>query len=334
MTRSVSVILLLAAFFLLTTSWALSPTQEPQEVYPTTQPTAPPKDAVVGGPSEVIAQTAREVGLSADLVETYGLLGVRATASAPNPSSSLISTPSPETSVPIASAAPPFDTANTIPAATFTATVEAVSPVPTPVLANATSTMSPPQPTEFVPTGTPTSHPIPTSTRTPTRPPKPTPTATAEPTKSGVATVAPPKLLRLPTVGIEAAFEFVGLTPEGAMDTPKNPDKVAWYQFGPRPGQPGNAVIAGHVDWAGKVRAFWWLNRLEPGDVVEIIDQKDNSYSFVIKRKQLYDASTAPVQEIFAGSGAPEITLITCGGVFDHRTRQYLSRLVVRAALQ
>jgi len=135
-------------------------------------------------------------------------------------------------------------------------------------------------------------------------------------------------------VGIEASFEYVGLTPDGAMDTPKHPDRVAWYRYGPRPGQPGNAMITGHVDWVGRVRAFYWLNSLGQGDLVEIIDQNDRSYIFVIQWKRMFDVSTAPVQEIFAGSDTPEITLITCGGVFDHRTRQYLSRLVVRAALQ
>ncbi len=40
------------------------------------------------------------------------------------------------------------------------------------------------------------------------------------------------------------------------------------------------------------------------------------------------------MEEVFGGSEVPDITLITCGGAFDRQTRQYLSRLVVRAALQ
>ena len=168
----------------------------------------------------------------------------------------------------------------------------------------------------------------------PTFQPTPIGVRLGEPTRIRSSEVAPPKLLRFPAVGIEADFEYVGLTPEGAMGVPNHPDRVAWFQLGPMPGQPGNAVIAGHVDWAGKVRAFWWLNRLEPGDIVEIVDENGRSYSFSIQWKRLFDAANAPVRDIFASSNTPEITLITCGGAFDHQTKQYLSRLVVRAALK
>jgi len=149
-----------------------------------------------------------------------------------------------------------------------------------------------------------------------------------------IVQAALPKLLRLPAVGVEAAFEYVGLTPDGAMDTPKQPDNVAWFWEGPVPGQPGNAVVTGHVDWAGRVRALWYLNRLGPGDSVEIVDVDGATHCFVIQSKQMYNAAAAPVEEIFGSSGIPELTLITCTGVFDHQTKQYLSRLVVRAALE
>jgi len=157
--------------------------------------------------------------------------------------------------------------------------------------------------------------------------------AVAEVDRPAIAQAALPKLLRLPAVGIEAAFEYVGLTPDGAMDTPKHPDNVAWFWEGPAPGQPGNAVVTGHVDWAGRVRALWYLNRLGPGDVVEVVAADGATHRFVIQTKQMYNAA-APVEEIFGSSGIPELTLITCTGVFDHQTKQYLSRLVVRAALE
>lgn len=143
-----------------------------------------------------------------------------------------------------------------------------------------------------------------------------------------------PKRVRIPSIGVEAGFEYVGRTADGAMDIPKNPNDVAWYSLGPRPGEPGNAVIAGHVDWGGKTAVFWKLDDLKAGDVVQVVAVDGRVYEFVVQWQRLYDAETAPVSEVFAQSDATEITLITCGGVFDRQTRQYLSRLVVRAVLR
>ena len=143
-----------------------------------------------------------------------------------------------------------------------------------------------------------------------------------------------PKRLMIPAIGVDAGFEFVGLSADGAMDVPKDAAKVAWYRLGPRPGERGNAVVAGHVDWGGKLAVFWALSRRKAGDVVEVTAADDRRYEFVVQWVRWYDASKAPVQEVFAQGDSTEITLITCGGEFDRSTRQYLSRVVVRAVLR
>ncbi len=145
--------------------------------------------------------------------------------------------------------------------------------------------------------------------------------------------VALPVRLLIPAVKVDAEFEYVGLTPEGAMDSPKDPDRVAWFSSGPRPGEPGNAAIAGHVDWAGQVRAFWWLRQLNPGDDIEVVAADGKSYHFQVEWSRWFDAATGDVGEVFGSAGVPEVTLITCGGAFDRQSRQYLSRLVLRAVM-
>jgi sortase (surface protein transpeptidase) len=45
----------------------------------------------------------------------------------------------------------------------------------------------------------------------------------------------------------------------------------------------------------------------------------------------LYDANTAPVDQIFEQTGDEQVTLITCGGAFDQSAHMYVSRWVVRA---
>ena len=146
--------------------------------------------------------------------------------------------------------------------------------------------------------------------------------------------VALPKRISIPAIGVDAGFEFVGLAADGSMDVPKDPNQVAWYRLGPRPGERGNAVLAGHVDWNGRTAVFWGLKDLQAGDSIEVVAADDRKYEFVVQWKRWYDAEAAPVEDVFRQAEIGEITLITCGGEFDRKRRQYLSRLVVRAVLR
>jgi len=96
-----------------------------------------------------------------------------------------------------------------------------------------------------------------------------------------------PRKISIPSIAVETGFEHVGLLPDGAMDVPKDPNLVAWYRLGPRPGEAGNAVVAGHVDWGGKTAAFWRLSDLKPGDLVEITAVDERKYQFVMQWRAL-----------------------------------------------
>lgn len=148
------------------------------------------------------------------------------------------------------------------------------------------------------------------------------------------AAVALPKRILIPAIGVDAGFEFVGLAADGSMDVPKDPNQVAWYRLGPRPGERGNAILAGHVDWDGRMAVFWGLKDLQAGDLIEVVAADDKKYEFVVQWKKWYGADTAPVEDVFRQAEIGEITLITCGGEFDRKRRQYLSRLVVRGVLR
>lgn len=44
--------------------------------------------------------------------------------------------------------------------------------------------------------------------------------------------------LMISKLRINASIQHLGLTPDGAMDVPKGPAEVAWFNLGPRPGEP------------------------------------------------------------------------------------------------
>jgi len=140
-----------------------------------------------------------------------------------------------------------------------------------------------------------------------------------------------PVTLKIPVLGVAADVFPVGEDAEGAMDVPPNPDSVAWWSLGAGTGVPGNVVLAAHVDWGGRLRVFGLLHRLGPGDQVVVVDEQLREFTYEVVLSRWVAAEGAPVEEVFANSDIPEVTLITCGGVFDPATRQYLDRLIVRA---
>ena len=140
-----------------------------------------------------------------------------------------------------------------------------------------------------------------------------------------------PATLAIPKLGVEADVAPVNYDQDGLMDVPPDPDMVAWFEYGPGMGVPGNAIFAAHVDWGGRPRVFYQLASLEPGDSVLIVDVQGRGFQYVVQSSHVYDAEGAPVEEIFAQTVDPIITLITCGGRYQAATREYLDRIVVVA---
>jgi sortase (surface protein transpeptidase) len=116
------------------------------------------------------------------------------------------------------------------------------------------------------------------------------------------------------------------------MATPSTPESVGWYRYGPVPGDPGDAVIDGHLDSATGPAVFWRLGRLRPGD--EIVVDLPGRGMRVFRVDGLTTVPyTAHPSGLFATSGTPRLSLITCAGPFDPLSRTYAQRLIVGATL-
>lgn len=143
-----------------------------------------------------------------------------------------------------------------------------------------------------------------------------------------------PERLIIPKLQINAGVESVGLDTNGNMDTPKHNANVGWYNLGYYPGEPGNAVMAGHLDASdGKPAVFWRLDELQQGDEV-ILNKTDGHtlrYKVIAKAQYLYN--DFPIQEVFGSSNESKLNLITCGGVWDKSERIYSHRTVVYTQL-
>ena len=166
--------------------------------------------------------------------------------------------------------------------------------------------------------------------------PWPTPTVPPTATPDPFAAAGMPTLLEMPTVGIAAPVESVGLTSDGAMDVPQDWMSVGWYAQGTRPGEVGNAVMAGHLDTSsGRPAVFWDLDKLAPGDEIAVTYANGDRYVFVVQRSQVFDhdAEGPVIQQIFAPDYTANLNLITCDGPWDGGLATYPKRLVVYTSL-
>lgn len=139
--------------------------------------------------------------------------------------------------------------------------------------------------------------------------------------------------LKLSSLGVDAAVVATGVNSRtGQMAVPSNVSEVAWYQFGPQPGEGGSAVLAAHVDLAGQgPGVFFRLREVVPGDIVEVVFSDGSSQLFRIEARTTYEKKELPLGSIFSREGPPVLTLITCGGSFSESTGSYESNVVAYA---
>ena len=117
------------------------------------------------------------------------------------------------------------------------------------------------------------------------------------------------------------------------MEVPKRFDTAGWYMLGRRPGELGNAVLAGHLDSKAGPAVFWRLKELQPGDEVIVTGDDGQERRFLVRAQETYRYDQVPIKQIFGRGQEIGLNLITCAGTFDRRTQNYEQRLVVYTTL-
>ena len=156
------------------------------------------------------------------------------------------------------------------------------------------------------------------------------------PVPTGVApgsgrSASPPVAVSLPTIGVRSDLEQLPLLPDGTIGAPADFDQAGWFAAGPEPGQPGPAVIAGHVDSYTGPAVFYRLRELQPGDPIEVTRADGVVVTFTVTRTEEHPKDEFPSEAVYGPVADAELRVITCGGDFDRRTGHYLSNLVVFA---
>ncbi len=210
-------------------------------------------------------------------------------------------------------------------------------------------TAAPPEATREAPpaTSTPTSTPAPRRTPVPASATLPAPEATppSEPEPYDGQLVA----MRLPSLGIEAPIEPIGLVPgQNKLDVPE-PRNVGWYDIYDKPGFGTNSLYSAHKDYWPNIRGpFYALTELKAGDQIVVVMDDGREYVYEVFFQERYTRDSIPMYDLIWPHKArnpellrPEdeewITLYTCGGDFVAQTEggagYYIHRDVVIARL-
>jgi len=154
-----------------------------------------------------------------------------------------------------------------------------------------------------------------------------------------------PGRLRIPALGVDGPIMPVGVDRYQAMETPgaghpaSDPiwNTAFWWKLGTVPGQPGNAVLAGHVDRSdGSHAIFWNLRQIQPGDHISITSQSGQTFTFRVTSVESFTnpdggPNDPVIQRVFGPASTANLNLITCYGSWI--STEFNKRLVVFSTL-
>lgn len=161
--------------------------------------------------------------------------------------------------------------------------------------------------------------------------PSPTPTPTTAP---GLARSVP-KRLKIPAIAVDAPFTPLSIGVSGRLDAPPPNDTnlVGWFKGGVTPGERGAAIVAGHVDTMTGPAVFLQLRFLRPGSTVDITRTDGTVATFKVDTVETFSKAKFPDKRVYADTPDAQLRLITCGGEYDKKAKDYEDNVVVFAHL-
>ncbi|UQU62809.1 class F sortase [Couchioplanes caeruleus] len=143
--------------------------------------------------------------------------------------------------------------------------------------------------------------------------------------------VARPVRLRIRALHVDSALQRLGLQRDGTVEVPARPDVAGWYEGGPRPGQPGPAVLLGHVDSRRGPGVFARLSTVRPGTLIAVDRADGSTVTFRVTGVSQTSKTAFPTDLVYAPTLDATLRLVTCGGSFDRARGSYRDNVIVFA---
>jgi hypothetical protein len=109
------------------------------------------------------------------------------------------------------------------------------------------------------------------ATRAPDRPAKGAEAAGGFRSVRGYRATPAPVRIEIPSIGVASSLDRLGRARDRTVEVPSRWEVAGWYAPGTRPGDPGSAVILGHVDSKGGPAVFFRLRELRRGDEITML---------------------------------------------------------------
>ena len=146
-----------------------------------------------------------------------------------------------------------------------------------------------------------------------------------------------PTGIQIPRIKVSSSLVKLGKAKDGTVDVTEHAlpwGTAGWYAEGPRPGDPGSAVIMGHVDSTSGPAVFYRLRELRPGDEIDVSREDGSRVTFVVDRIAQYPKKRFPTEDVYYPTLAPSLRLVTCGGEFDYAVGHYKSNIIAFATMK
>ncbi|MFE6036581.1 class F sortase [Streptomyces sp. NPDC056452] len=164
--------------------------------------------------------------------------------------------------------------------------------------------------------------------------PSPVPSPSASVESYGLSR-SEPERIRIKKIAVDAPFTPLAIGPSGRLDAPPANDMnlAGWFKDGATPGERGTSVVAGHVDTMTGPAVFLLLGTLKPGNKVSITREDGIVTVFKVDSVETFSKANFPDERVYADNGTAQLRLITCGGEYDKKAKDYKDNVVVFAHL-
>ncbi|SCE15191.1 class F sortase [Streptomyces sp. PalvLS-984] len=144
-----------------------------------------------------------------------------------------------------------------------------------------------------------------------------------------------PSRLSIRSIAVDAPFTPLSIGSSGQLDAPpaNDPNLVGWFKDGATPGERGTSVVAGHVDTKTGPAVFLLLSTLKAGNTVDITREDGKVASFKVDTVETFSKADFPSDRVYSDNGTAQLRLITCGGLYDKKAKDYKDNVVVFAHL-
>lgn len=142
-----------------------------------------------------------------------------------------------------------------------------------------------------------------------------------------------PVSIDIPAIGVSAPVIPLGLNADRTLQVPEDFGDAGWFTRGPEPGEPGAAVVVGHVDSQSGPAVFYRLRALRPGDVIKIQLRDRSTVRYLVTSRLAAPKNRFPTKLVYAQTKRPTLRLVTCDGQFDSSTGHYLDNYIVFATI-